>query len=267
MINRFLISAAAVALIAGAPAVYAQGNTKEGGAAMQQSTPSGNAGGAAGAATEKNAQSPGGMKSTQSEQKSPGATKGQRAEENTPGQKSKGLSSQNEPKGNMKAEGREDRDKNMKAEGREGQDKNLKAEGREGQDKNLKAEGREGQDKNLKAEGREGQDKNMKAEGRTANPNANVTTGQAGAGAKLSTEQRTKITTVIRNEHVAHVTNVDFSISVGTKVPRERVSLRALPSEVVTIYPEWRGYEFFVVRDEIIVVDPRSLEIVAVLPA
>jgi hypothetical protein len=265
MINRFLISAAAVALIAGAPAVYAQGNmNREGGAATQQSAPTGNTGGAA---TEKNAQSPGGMKSTQSEQKSPGAAKGQRAEENAPGQKSKSMSSENEPKGNMKAEGREDRDKNMKAEGREGQDKNLKAEGREGQDKNMKAETREGQDKNMKAEGREGQDKNMKAEGRNANPNANVTTGQAGAGAKLSSEQRTKITTVIRNEHVAPVTNIDFSVSVGTKVPRERVSLRALPSEVVTIYPEWRGYEFFLVREEIIVVDPRTLEIVAVLPA
>jgi hypothetical protein len=260
MINRFLISAAAVALIAGAPAAYAQGNMNRegGGAAVQQTAPSGNAGGAA---SEKNA--PGGMKSTQSEQKAPGAAKGQRAEENAPGQKSKSISSENETKGttgNMRSEGREDRDKNMKAEGREGQEKNMKAEGREGQEKNMKAEGREGQDKNL-------QDKNMKAEGRNANPNANLTTGQAGAGAKLSTDQRTRITTVIRNEHVAPVTNIDFSVSVGTKVPRERVSLRALPTEVVTIYPEWRGYEFFLVRDEIIVVDPRTLEIVAVLPA
>ena len=233
MMNRFLISAAAVALIAGAPAVYAQGNTnREGGAAVQQSAPTG-AGSSGGAAAEKN-QPSGGMKSTQSEQKSPGAAKGQRAEENAPGQKSKSISSENETKGgagNMKTEGREDRDKNMKAEGREGRDSN------------------------------------MKAEGQKTNPNANVTTGQAGAGAKLSTEQRTKITTVIRNEHVAPVTNIDFSVSVGTRVPRERVSLRALPSEVVTIYPEWRGYEFFLVRDEIIVVDPRSLEIVAILPA
>jgi hypothetical protein len=132
----------------------------------------------------------------------------------------------------------------------------------------MKAEGREGHENNMKAEGREGRDNNnMKAEGRENNPNAHVTTGQAAAGAKLSTEQRTKITTVIRNEHVAPARNVDFSVSVGTKVPRERVELRALPSDVVTIYPEWRGYEFFLVRDEIVVVDPNTLEIVAVLPA
>ena len=93
-----------------------------------------------------------------------------------------------------------------------------------------------------------------------------VTTGQAGAGAKLSTEQRTKITTVIRNEHVAPVNNVNFSIAVGTRVPRD-VSIRPLPAEVVTIYPEWRGYEFILVRDQILVIDPASLQIVAILPA
>ena len=91
------------------------------------------------------------------------------------------------------------------------------------------------------------------------------TTGQAGAGAKLSTEQRTKITTVFRSEHVAPVNNVNFSISVGTRVPREGVSFRPLPAEVVTIYPEWRGYEFILVRNQILVVDPATYEIVAIL--
>jgi hypothetical protein len=121
--------------------------------------------------------------------------------------------------------------------------------------------------------------KDMKAEGRDSSPNANnpnakaaaeskstTTTGQAGAGAKLSTEQRTKITTVIKQQSVQPVTNVNFTISVGTKVPRT-VSFHPLPAEIVTIYPDWRGYEFFLVRDEIIVVDPRTMEIVAVVNA
>ena len=56
--------------------------------------------------------------------------------------------------------------------------------------------------------------------------------GQAGAGAKLSTEQRTKITTVIKGQHVQPVTNVNFSISVGTRVPRD-VSFHPLPTEIV----------------------------------
>ena len=49
-------------------------------------------------------------------------------------------------------------------------------------------------------------------------------------------------------------------------MPRE-VRFHPLPTEIITVYPDWRGYEFFLVRDEIIVVNPRTLEIVAVLPA
>ena len=29
-----------------------------------------------------------------------------------------------------------------------------------------------------------------------------------------------------------------------------------LPAEIVTIYPEWRGYEFILVNDQIMVIDP-----------
>jgi hypothetical protein len=32
--------------------------------------------------------------------------------------------------------------------------------------------------------------------------------------------------------------------------------------ELVRIYPSWRGYEYFLVGDQIIVVNPRTLEIV-----
>jgi hypothetical protein len=124
-----------------------------------------------------------------------------------------------------------------------------------------------GANKDMKAEGREDRNGSMNAESKgAADSKAQTTTGQAGAGAKLSTEQRTRISGVIREQHVAPVNDVNFSISVGTRVPRD-VSFHPLPVEVVTVYPEWRGYEFFLVRDQIIVVDPRTLEIVAVLEA
>jgi hypothetical protein len=251
MSKRFLISVAAIALMAGAGAVNAQGTKSEGGAGgagMQQTAPS--AGGGAGAAPTQKSEGmehgkAGDMKSGQTE-KSPGAMKNQRAEEPKSGGK------------DMKAEGREN---NMKAEGREGRDNNMKAEGREGRDNNMKAEGREGRDNNMKAEGREGN----KAAETGKSTTEKTTTGQAGANAKLSTEQRTRITTVIRNQHVESVNNVNFSISVGTRVPREGVRFYPLPTEVVTIYPEWRGYQFILVHNEIIVIDPNTYEIVAVL--
>lgn len=253
MSNRFMISVAAIALIAGAGAANAQGTgmkSESGGAAMQHSAPSGTAATPADRGSAQPAGAASDMKTTQSEPTAPGAAKGQRAEETAPGQKSKGMSSQTETKGG----------KDMKAEGREGQNGNMKAEGRD--NNNMKAEGR---DNKMNAEGREGRDNGkMNAETKSGGERSQTTTGQAGAGAKLSTEQRTKITTVIRNEHVAPVTNVNFSISVGTRIPRD-VSYHVLPTEVVTVYPEWRGYNYVLVRDQILVIDPRTFEIVAIL--
>jgi Protein of unknown function (DUF1236) len=253
MSNRFMISVAAIALIAGAGAANAQGTgakSESGGAAMQHSAPSGTAATPADRGSAQPSGASSDTKATQSESTAPGAAKGQRAEETVPGQKSKGMSSQTETKGG----------KDMKAETREGQSGHMKAEGRD--NNNMKAEGR---DNKMNAEGREGRDNGkMNAETKTGGDRSQVTTGQAGAGAKLSTEQRTKITTVIRNEHVAPVTNVNFSISVGTRIPRE-VSYHVLPTEVVTVYPEWRGYNYVLVRDQILVIDPQTFEIVAIL--
>jgi hypothetical protein len=253
MRNRFLVSAAALALIAGTGFANAQGtgtSRESGGAAAQQSAPStGTSATTPGRDATEPTKPSSGMKATQSEQKSPaGATKSQRADEPVQGQKSKSMSSENETKGG----------KDIKAEGREGRD-NMKAEGREGRDRDQNAQNREGRDKDQNAQTRD-RNGNMNAETKSQ-----TTTGQAGAGAKLSTEQRTKITTVIRSEHVAPVTNVNFSIAVGTRVPRDGVSFRPLPAEVVTIYPEWRGYEFILVRNQIVVVDPATYEIVAIL--
>jgi hypothetical protein len=254
MTNRLMMSVAAIALLAGTSFANAQGTggKETGGAAVQQSAPPASGGAATGGATMQNHEgtapsgaAPGGMKATQSEPKGPAAApKTQRADDGMGNQKSKGVSSENETKGPAK---------DMKAEGRDNDAKpgNMKAEGK---NENMKAEG------NMKADGKSG---NMNAETK-GTERSQTTTGQAGAAAKISTEQRTQITSVIRGQHVAPVTNVNFSISVGTRVPRD-VSFHPLPTEVVTIYPEWRGYEYILVRDQILVIDPRTYEIVAVL--
>jgi len=220
MINRFKVTVAAAALIAGTSFANAQGTgmsreAPSAGSNMQQGAPSSDRGNSAGQ-MNRNAAEPG-MKSTQSDEKSP-AGRNQRADENMQGQKSKGMSSET--------------------------DNNTKA------------------GKDMKAEDRNG---TMNADSKGAGGKSQ-TVGQAGAGAKLSSEQRTKITTVIRGQHVKPVTNVNFSISVGTRVPRD-VSFHPLPVDVVTIYPEWRGYNFILVGDQIVVIDPGTFEIVAVIDA
>jgi hypothetical protein len=95
-----------------------------------------------------------------------------------------------------------------------------------------------------------------------------ATTGQGAAGtsASLTTEQRTRISTTIRETNVKPLSNVNFSISVGTRVPRN-VHRYRLPRTVIEVYPSWRGYEYILVGNDILVINPRTLEIVAVIPA
>ena len=89
MTNRFMISVAAAALIAGTSFAYAQEKGHEAGPAAQQGAPAAEHGAttapAGRDAAKPMAPSPG-MKATQSEQKTPGAANNQRAEENMQGQ-------------------------------------------------------------------------------------------------------------------------------------------------------------------------------------
>jgi len=91
--------------------------------------------------------------------------------------------------------------------------------------------------------------------------------GSAGANVNLSVEQRSKIHSIIvARSGGPRVAHVDFDVHVGVAVPRT-VVLAPVPEDIVVIEPEWRGFEYFLVGDEIVVVDPATLEIVAVLPA
>jgi len=110
----------------------------------------------------------------------------------------------------------------------------------------------------------------------TSNPGGGTTVdvstekkgGRASEQVNLSSEQRAKIHALVVGERSApHVAHVDFDVKVGTVVPREQVKLLPLPTTIVEIEPTWRGYEYFLVGDEIVVVDPATLRIVAVLPS
>jgi len=104
-----------------------------------------------------------------------------------------------------------------------------------------------------------------------AQPSNNQTgTAQSGSSnvnisANLDDRQRTRVTESITKLNARPVENVNFSLSVGTVVPRD-VRFQPLPADVVEIVPQYRGYNFFVVRDDIVIVDPSSYQIVDVLP-
>jgi hypothetical protein len=89
--------------------------------------------------------------------------------------------------------------------------------------------------------------------------------GGSNTTVNLTTEQRTKIReTVLTGSNAPRVSNVTFAVNVGTVIPRT-VRVVEVPEPLIEIHPEWRGFRYFVYNDEIIVVEPDSLRIVAVV--
>jgi Protein of unknown function (DUF1236) len=81
----------------------------------------------------------------------------------------------------------------------------------------------------------------------------------------LDTQQQTSIGQALAQRGVRPLTNITFSIAVGTKVPAGE-QLRALPSNLVTFIPQYRGYSYVVVEEQVVIVDPGTHEIVAIVP-
>ena len=77
-------------------------------------------------------------------------------------------------------------------------------------------------------------------------------------------EKRTQISSAIKQEKVEEVTNVNFNLSIGTAVPAG-VRYHPMPSRIVEIYPEWRGYDFILVHGRYYVLRPHTHEIVFII--
>jgi hypothetical protein len=89
---------------------------------------------------------------------------------------------------------------------------------------------------------------------------------KSGPPAALSTEQHAKIRDTLRVEKSERLTNVPFSTKVGEAIPGT-VHLYVLPVSIMEYAPQYRGYEYILVGDEILIVDPRTMRIVAVIDA
>jgi hypothetical protein len=227
MTNRFLISVAAAALIAGTGFANAQGMNREGGAAggaatqsapSERAAPSGAMNHDSGAA--KGAESSGpkgadhsGMKA-ESNEKMPASKSAQDTKMAPSGEKSKSMSSENDStKGGMKAE-------SPKA-----------AEGSKATEGSKAAEG-------TKADGTKA-NSNMNAQTKTgADTKSTTTTGNAATSATAAppAEKRTQIVSAIKSEKIEETTNVNFNISVGATIP-STVRFHPLPPRIVEIYP------------------------------
>jgi hypothetical protein len=91
--------------------------------------------------------------------------------------------------------------------------------------------------------------------------------GGGGANVSLNDQQRTQIrNSVLNSGNAPRVNNPNFSVNVGTVVPRGQIRLMRVPQPLVRIHPGWRRFVYFVLNDQIVIVDPRTMRIVNVLP-
>jgi hypothetical protein len=103
-------------------------------------------------------------------------------------------------------------------------------------------------------------------------PNSRMAPGTArdetksGPPAALSSEQHAKIRDTLRVEKSERLAKVPFSTKVGEAIPGT-VHLYVLPVSIMEYAPQYRGYEYILVGDEILIVDPSTLRIVAVIDA
>jgi len=107
-------------------------------------------------------------------------------------------------------------------------------------------------------------------QGSTRAPMQGASTEQrngSAANVSLNDQQRTQIReTVINSRSAPRVSNVNFSVNVGTVIPRGHIHLVRVPETLIRIQPRWRHYLYFVYNNEIVIVDPRSMRIIDVMP-
>ena len=247
MNNRFLISVATAALIAGTGFANAQGaGTGSAGSAAQQSAPSSDRGGASSGGAMQRDTAPSSMKGAETAPK--GMEPSTKASEST----------------DKMAPGKSAQDGN-RMQGEKSKSMHSETDSPKG-GKDMKAEGRDGKSGTTTTESRDGKSGMDNAQTKGTTDSKSQTTGNAATSATAAPppEKRTQINTAIRSAKIQETTNVNFNISVGTAVPAS-VHFHPLPPRIVEIYPEWRGYEVILVNGRYVIVRPQTREIVYII--
>lgn len=112
---------------------------------------------------------------------------------------------------------------------------------------------------------REKSDRNATGKDSKEKSSAQKSSG-SGKNVQLNSTQQTKIKTVIKSKSVTHLRRADvkFSITIGTRIPTS-VHYYPLPVEIIEVVPEYRGYDYIIVDDEVIIIEPDTREIVTII--
>jgi hypothetical protein len=100
---------------------------------------------------------------------------------------------------------------------------------------------------------------NERKTGQGAAGSANV---KAMGNAHLSHERAASIAHTLMA--TASPQNVNVDVSIGADLPGE-LDVRPLPPAVIALVPEYRGYDYVVVHDEIVIVEPSTRRVVEII--
>jgi hypothetical protein len=150
-----------------------------------------------------------------------------------------------------------DRDQAQERDGKRDRDQARERDGKRDRNEANERDGKRDRDQARERDGKRDRDQARDTDRRDRD-------GGRAAERQVTEQQRTRISTSIRQANVQPVRNVNFSVSVGAVVP---ASVRFYPvtPAIVEVYPEYRGYEFVLVEEEIVVVEPRTRKIVTVI--
>jgi hypothetical protein len=276
-----------------------RGNQPSAPAARDQGAPGGGAAGA-----EKGERSPGSAeKSTPGARgdKGPSAQTGEKGMGRDGDQKSRAQKSDgpSDRKGSAQADekgkaGDTAREKTAEPKDKAGRDKAAETKDKAGKDKAAETKDKAGKDKAAETKDKAGKDKAAETKDKagdrkqdTARDRDRDQTGKQrdqarqgkddqrdqargkdgqrdGDRVNLTQTQRTEFREKITRHREARVNNVNFSINVGTRVPRD-FNLHVLPQDIVTIVPAYRGYRYFIVEERVVIVHPSRYEIVEII--
>ena len=129
------------------------------------------------------------------------------------------------------------------------------------------ADSKTGTARNQPAQNQNAAERNAQSNGKTGSTNKQQMGSTADtqttntASSRLSESDRSKVFSTLKSDRRASNQRIDIEVNVGTRLPA-RVHPRPLPRTVVEVLPQYRGYEFVMVRDEIAIVRPGTREVV-----
>jgi hypothetical protein len=185
-------------------------------------------------------------------------------------------------KGTQAQEGSGQAEKGAQTQERNGQaDKGMQTHERNGQaDKGMQTQARHGQaEKGAKTQEPNAQPDAMPNRQGAAQSGAQSGQRQTGQGAAGSAGRQD--VQAMGNAHLSHERaasiahtlmataspqNVSVDVSIGADLPGE-LDVRPLPPAVIALVPEYRGYDYVVVRDEIVIVEPSTRRVVEMIRA